>query len=169
MNAFAEFGLKPQLQVNLDEIKQRYLKLSAERHPDQGGEEDALGRLNRARQILISDRQRLKHFLELNEGEASSAITTVPESLVDCFMKAATLFRRCDVLKKERRGAESVLEKAALQDQALALWEEMQGLVGELERCCRVLRDALPEMDKVWIGSEEQRQQVRIGIWLFLF
>jgi curved DNA-binding protein CbpA len=163
MNAFQIFGVDPFPAIDMDEVKKRYLEWSASTHPDVGGAESsgAFAELNEAYKILSSDRLRLKHLLELCGMKDPGAISAVPRNLGDLFMKAGGVLNASNRLIKEKAGAESVLEQAALQGELLEKIDELQELLSELSALRSGLRERLAALNLSWQNNPQKVEELK--------
>jgi DnaJ-domain-containing protein 1 len=129
-----------------DALKQTFLALSAQAHPDRvhnapEPERQAAGRryteLNAAYQCLREPKERLRHLLELESGARPADIQQVPAELTEPFFEIGRLCREADALIAEKakttspvlrarlfeRGAES-LEQLAARQQGIGVRRE---------------------------------------------
>jgi DnaJ-domain-containing protein 1 len=107
---------RPWLDVN--NLKQKFLALSAEVHPDRvhGASEqekksanERYTQLNAAFQCLSSPRDRVRHFLELELGRKPDDLDRVPNELMDAFMVVGQILREADAFLVEKQKASSPL------------------------------------------------------------
>src|SRR5688500_7123106 len=94
-----------------DALKQKFLPLSAEVHPDRvhnavGAERDTANRtyaeLNAAYNVLREPRDRLIHLLELELGQKPRDIQKIPPGTMDLFVEVGQTCRDADAFLAER-------------------------------------------------------------------
>ena len=104
-------------------LKEKFLALSAEVHPDrvhQASDADKLAatqrytQLNAAYNCLREPRERLRHLLELELGQKPSDLTNVPNDLMDLFFSVGKLLREVDAFVAEKGRATSPLLQVQL-------------------------------------------------------
>jgi curved DNA-binding protein CbpA len=101
-----------------DELKNKFLTLSAQAHPDRVHQADCAARevahqryaaLNAAYQCLRDPKQRLGHLLELELGAKPGDVQQVPQDLVDLFAEVGPLCRQVDEFLAENAKVTSPL------------------------------------------------------------
>ncbi len=127
---FAVMGLPRSAWLDGEMLKERFHRLSAERHPDTpGGSGAEFAILNEAWQTLREPVSRLRHFLELTAPETIVASGGAPAELGDLFMDIATLKQLAGAMGKPA----SPLGRALLEPRRLALMERFSGVEGRLK------------------------------------
>ena len=122
-----------------DELKERFHRLGAVRHPDApGGSAAEFSTLNEAWQTLRDPVSRLRHFLQLTEPESLPTSNQAPAELGDLFMAVAMLKQSCQQLSASREKAASPIARALVEPQRL-------GLLGTLEAVHGRVRQAVQE------------------------
>lgn len=122
---FAVMGLPRSAWLDGEVLKERFHRLSAERHPDApGGSGAAFSALNEAWQALREPVSRLRHFLELTAPESLAGSDGAPAELGDLFMDIATLKQLAGAMEKPS----SPLARALLEPRRLALLERFSGV-----------------------------------------
>ncbi len=133
---FAVLGIPRAAWVDAEELKARFHRLSAVRHPDAaGGSGAAFTELNAAWQALRDPAGCLRHFLELEHpvALAGAATTTAPAELADLFMDIAGLRQTAQKFGAKFAAASSPLTKAMLEPERIALRARLAALTTELE------------------------------------
>ena len=126
---FAVMGLPRSAWLDGEELKERFHRLSAERHPDApGGSGAAFSGLNEAWQTLREPVSRLRHFLELTAPESLAASGGAPSELGYLFMDIATLKQLAGAMEKPA----SPLARALLEPRRLALLDRLSGVEARL-------------------------------------
>ena len=151
---------RPRLDPN--RLRQTFLSLAAEAHPDRthnapADEQAAANRryaeLNAAYQCLAEPKSRLLHLLELERGVKPADIQSIPPALADLFAGIVGVCRQADAFLLERDKVTSPLLKIQWFERAQAWIEHLQewqknlaGLRGELDARLKALDEAWPEV-----------------------
>ena len=133
---FAVLGVPRAAWADAEELKTRFHRLSAVRHPDAaGGDSTAFTDLNAAWQTLRDPAGCLRHFLELEHPDAlaSASTTTAPAELADVFMDIAGLRQAAQKFAAKFAAASSPLTKAMLEPERVALRTRLAALASDLE------------------------------------
>jgi curved DNA-binding protein CbpA len=137
-----------------EELKQKFLTLSATVHPDkvhqlnEAGQDQAqqhYAELNAAYNCLRDPRNRLKHLLELERGSVPKDIQQIPPDLMDVFMEVGQLCRQADAFLVEKDKVSSPLLKVQLFERGQDWTEKLQ----QLQNSISVRRESLMEELKV--------------------
>lgn len=150
---FAVMGLPRAAWIDAEELKERFHRLSASRHPDAGGGSAAgFAELNAAWQTLRDPVARLRHFLELTAPGSATVSPGPPAELGDLFMEIAGLKHEVQQFSAARHKAGSPLARAILEPARLELvrrssciTERLSTLIVETEACLRGGEDS-PEV-----------------------
>ncbi|MEO6785038.1 MAG: DnaJ domain-containing protein [Chthoniobacteraceae bacterium] len=133
---FAVLGIPRTAWVDAEELKARFHRLSAERHPDAaGGDGAAFTELNAAWQTLREPAGCLRHFLEIEypNALASAGTAHAPPELADLFMDIAALRQAAQKFGAKIAAASSPLTKAMLEPERVALRTRTAALTSEIE------------------------------------
>lgn len=126
---FAVLGVPRAAWVDAEELKTRFHKLSAERHPDAaGGDGAAFTELNAAWQALREPAGCLRHFLELEHPDALASAGQTPAELADLFMDIAAFRQAAQKFGAKYSAATSPLTKAVLEAERVALHTRLDAL-----------------------------------------
>ena len=143
---FAVLGVPRAAWAIAEELKSRFHRLSAERHPDAaGGSDAAFTELNSAWQTLRDPAGCLRHFLELEHPDALAGANpaTAPAELADLFMDIATLRQSAQKFAAKFAAASSPLTKAMLEPERVAVRTRLAALTSEIETRCSRFNSAL--------------------------
>lgn len=164
-NAFQVFNLEPAAYVDTDALKNRYLTLSAQSHPDSSSAPDPAQfiLIQKAYECLSSDRLRLMCLLGVLGEDETKSLINVSQELGDLFMEVATQLAHADSLIKERTQAESNLEKALLEPRILTGIDELQSLQKNLNNRRTSHHSALKEL------SQENREKIKYYVIEFSY
>src|ERR1700722_19060937 len=109
--------------IDPEALKQNFLALSAQVHPDRVHNAPAAERqaadgrfsqLNGAYNCLRDPNERLRHFLELEQGTKLKDIQNVPPETTDLFFETGRLCKEADAFLEEKSRAGSPVLKARL-------------------------------------------------------
>lgn len=144
---FAVLGLPRAAWVDAEDLKARFHKLSAERHPDSaGGDGEAFAELNAAWQALREPAGCLRHFLELQHPDALASAGQTPPELADLFLDIAAFRQAAQKFAVKFLTASSPLTKAVLEPERIALRTRLRALAADVETraadCVVALRSA---------------------------
>jgi len=145
--------------LDTDELKQRFLVLSAEMHPDrvhsasEAAKRAAQHRyteLNAAFQCLSRPRERVRHFLELETGTKGEQLQNVPSVLMDFFMEFSSLCRQTDSFLAEKAAAHSPLLRVQLFERGQEWSEKISAVQKRLEDWRQETETELKRLDSEW-------------------
>jgi curved DNA-binding protein CbpA len=150
-----------------DRLRQTFLALAADAHPDRvhnasEAEKAAANRhyaeLNAAWQCLADPKTRLLHLLELERGNRPAEIQTIPPALADWFAGIAVVCQEADGFLLEREKVTSPLlkiqwfERAQVWIERLQAWQKnLGGLRGELD-------ERLKQLDQAWVKTGDRKE-----------
>jgi DnaJ-domain-containing protein 1 len=151
-----------------DALKQKFLALSAQAHPDRfhsapEPERSAADRrfadLNRAWQCLREPRERLRHLLALELGARPTNSQSVPAELGGSFFEVGQLCREASAFLDERNRVASPLLRAQFYERG-AEWSER---LLEMQRQINQSRDRvlaeIRAIDAVWTAAAANPEQ----------
>jgi DnaJ-domain-containing protein 1 len=158
--ALLEEPRRPWLDPDL--LKQKFLSISAELHPDRvhGASADEKRNaqtrytdLNTAYQVLREPRDRLAHLLELESGKKPSAIQNAPADLMEVFLEVGVICRDADKLADAKKAESSPLLQAGLFERGLLLSEKLSDLQHKVKERSAAAENSLRELDERWNPS----------------
>jgi curved DNA-binding protein CbpA len=158
--------------IDTDLLKQKFLALSAEVHPDRvhGGEEsgkraaqERYAELNAAYNCMREPKDRLAHLLELETGAKPKQVQNVPSDLMDAFMEITNECRGADAFLAEKNATTSPLLKLQLFERGQEWTEKLMKLQGKINSWREELMGRVKEMDGEWernreLGSAERQK-----------
>lgn len=148
--------------LDADLLKQKFLALSANLHPDRihsAGESDKSNatkkftELNSAYNCLAEPKLRLLHLLELELGAKPKDIQTIPAALADLFAEVADHCRSADAFLAEKNKATSPLLRVQLFERGQDWIEKLNGLQQTLNALREKLHRELRALDAKWISA----------------
>lgn len=156
MNHFTRFGLESRPWIDLEGLKETFLKLSAETHPDKvtpaekSSSERQFRELNESYNVLRNTRARLLHLMELSGLPKQEQVQDVPASALELFPVIASATKRADALIREKAAAGSPMLKVQLMERGLQEIETLQELQGRIRESIRQIEDTLKALASGW-------------------
>jgi DnaJ-domain-containing protein 1 len=151
-----------------DLLKQKFLVLSANAHPDKihsASESDKTAttkiftELNAAFNCLVEPKRRLLHLLELESGAKPKDIQTIPSALADLFAEVATVCHKADSFLAEKSKVTSPLLQVQLFERAQDWIEQLNSLQRKLNELREQLTDELKSLDAKWVAADATTQR----------
>lgn len=158
-DGFALLGLDRRPWLEEENVKARFLALSADCHPDRVHARSAEAKaaaqarfveLNAAYQCLREPRERLRHLLELETGQRPQAIDTAPEGLMDLFLEVGRVCREVDGFLTERARTASPLLRIPFLERDLEWRDRLSALRRRIENSIERLNETLRALDAAW-------------------
>jgi len=149
--------------LDADLLKQKFLALAADAHPDRvhnASESEKAevtrryAQLNAAYHCLAEPKLRLLHLLELELGAKPKDIQTIPAALADLFAEVAKNCRNADGFLAEKSKATSPLVQVQLFERGQDWVEKLNGLQRKLNELREQLTDRLKSLDAEWISAD---------------
>lgn len=156
--------------LDTEALKDRFLRLSADLHPDRhhaapAEEREACARrytdLNSAYQTLRDARARALHLLELESGARPRDIQRIPPGTMDLFTAIGQACRDVDAYLAERRAVASPMLKVRLFQRGMEWVETLKGLQQQVQARQRDLEHQLRGLNPAWdtappVGSADR-------------
>lgn len=167
---FALFNEMRRPWLDSDSLKQKFLALSANIHPDKihsAGESEKsaaakqFAELNAAYNCLLEPKSRLLHLLELELGAKPKEIQQIPPALADLFAEIAASCQKADDLIAEKSKVTSPLLQVQLFERAQEWIEKLNSLQKTLNKLRDELTVELKSLDENWI---ENNLEARDGL-----
>jgi hypothetical protein len=163
MDYFALLNEPRRAWLEPDLLKQKFLALSANLHPDKihsASENDKLAatkkftEFNAAYNCLVEPKLRLLHLLELELGAKPKDIQTIPAALADLFAEVANSCRSADGFLAEKTKATSPLVQVQLFERGHDWVEKLNILQRKLNELRDKLTVELKSLDAQWISAD---------------
>jgi curved DNA-binding protein CbpA len=171
-DAFALLGVPRRPWLDAEVLKQRFLSLSGECHPDRlhdapeaekHAAQERFTQLNRAYQSLLGPRERLLHLAELELGRKTAEVQDIPSDLMSLFFEVGKICRKADALIVEKTAETSPLLKVQMFARGQEQIEELQ----KVKREVAVSRDALlteiKNLDNGWEATDASETSSRLA------
>lgn len=169
-DAFALFNEPRQPWLDAEALKQKFLALSSEVHPDRTHNapetekqktNERYSELNAAYNTIREPRDRLLHLLELEQGAKPSDIQRIPPGTMDLFVEVGQLCRDVDTFLVERRKVTSPLLKVQMFERGMEWTDKLQALQQRINAKRDELAAELQQMNSLWdaappIGSPQR-------------
>lgn len=142
-----------------EDLKQKFLALSAAVHPDRVhclGEADRVAaqqryvELNSAYHCLRAPKDRLRHLLELEQGAVPGDIERIPTDLMDLSLEVGNACRAADGLAAEKSKITSPLLRVQLFERGQELTERLTALARKIGARHESLIQELKKIDAGW-------------------
>ena len=153
-----------------DDLKQRFLKLSAEMHPDRvhGASEaerreaqERFTELNSAFQSLSRPRNLVRHLLELETGSRGEQLQNVPSELMDFFIEFSSICRAADAFLAEKSAAQSPLLRVQLFERGQEWSGKISAVQQRLEQWRQEAEAELKRLDEEWPRNWNEQNRAR--------
>ncbi len=163
--------------LEAEALKEKFLALSAEVHPDRvhlSSEADKLAanrrytELNAAYHCLREPRDRLRHLLELELGKKPSDLTNVPDDLMDLFFGVGKVLKETDAFIVEKSKATSPLLQVQFFERGQEWIEKLGGLRQTINSRREPLINELKSLSPTWDGKPQKPLERLLEIWRLL-
>lgn len=154
--------------IDPDLLKQKFLALSAEVHPDRvhGAPEsekraaqERYTELNAAYNRLREPKERLAHLLELETGAKPKQVQNVPPDLMDAFMEITNVCRGADAFLAEKAATTSPLLKLQLFEEGQEWTEKLMTLQKKINSWREELMGRLKSIDTDWERNRDSKRE----------
>ena len=145
--------------LETEALKQKFLALSREVHPDrvhsvtEAEKQQATqhySELNSAYNILREPKERLLHLLELESGAKPRDVQRIPPGTMDLFVEVGQLCREVDAFLSERSKVTAPLLKVQMFERGMDWTDKLQALQQRVNARRDELAAELQQMNKVW-------------------
>jgi molecular chaperone HscB len=145
--------------LDVEALKERFLKLSSAVHPDRfhhaaeaerQAATERYAELNAAFQCLSEPKDRLLHLYELEAGERPKDIQRIPPGTMDLFVEVGQLCRDVDAFLAERAKAESPMVKVQLFARGLEWVDKLQQVQAHVNAKREELMAELEKLNVAW-------------------
>src|SRR5712691_11297429 len=136
-DCFALLGEAHRPWLDPDSLKQKFLTLSAQVHPDRAHNRNETERnaahlryleINAAYNRLRDPKERLRHLLELERGSKPNELQEIPPDLMNVFMEVSQLCRDTDAFLAEKAKVTSPLLRVQLFERSQAWTDKLMTL-----------------------------------------
>ncbi|MFN7138243.1 MAG: DnaJ family molecular chaperone [Limisphaerales bacterium] len=145
--------------LDVDELKQKFLQLSSEVHPDRVHNASPLEKesankryaeLNAAYNVLREPKDRLIHLLELELGSKPKDIQRIPPSTMDLFVEVGQTCRDADAFITEKGTVTSPMMKVQMFERGMEWTDKLNALQQKINHKRDELLEELKQLNAVW-------------------
>lgn len=170
-DSFALFHEPRRPWLDNEKLRQKFLALSAQVHPDRVHNESAERRsaaqhqyaeLNAAYRRLTEPRTRLLHLLELERGARPGDIQHIPADAAELFARVTQVGREADVLLTEKRRLSSPLLQVDLFARSQSCLDQLAEMELALKGRQEQLTTELVTIDSVWMDTQPNSSERKL-------
>jgi curved DNA-binding protein CbpA len=145
------------------ELKQKFISLSAENHPDRNNQLIAgapdFAAVNAAYQCLRVTPVRLAHLLELETGAKPAPVQNIPNELMDWAFEVGGLVREVETLLKEKARNSSPMVAVQYFEKLMAGTDRLNAVKSRIQQAMAPLDRELQELNVFWTGAEQHSKR----------
>lgn len=167
---FALLDEPRRLWLDPDQLKVKFLALSAEAHPDKmpanrpadrATADHRFASLNAAYHCLRNPKDRLRHWLELELGDLPKDLQEIPADLADLFTEVGRFRRDANAFLAASADIQSPLLRVRAFTEAQEWTDRLRALqAGLSSRQTKLMRE-LPNLDSEWVASKHDPERGR--------
>lgn len=139
-------------------LKERFLALSSECHPDKVEDRTQssidFATLNKAYQTLRNSRERILHLLELEHVASAPHVQSVPDVVLPFFPPVASLTKQLDEFLDRKKSAASPMLQVQLFEEGLDWTGKLQAFQPQLADAINALELELKELNAAYADVE---------------
>jgi DnaJ-domain-containing protein 1 len=171
-DCFALLGEPRRPWIDPEALRQKFLSLSAEFHPDRVhhasdaekySAQQRYTDINAAYQCLRDPKERLRHFLELERGTRPPEVQTIPPPLMNLFMDVSAMCREADAFLAEQDKVSSPLLRVPLFERGQQHLQKLSVLTLEIKSRRDQLLAELKAIDAGWAAMKDPDPLARIA------
>jgi len=158
-DCFALLGEPRRPWLDAEALKNKFLLLSAEVHPDRvhnsgplekQAAQDRYTAVNAAYQCLRHPKERLRHLLQLELGTRPAEVEQILPEMMDLFLQVSERCRQADAFLADKEKTNSPLLQVALFEPGQKLLEQLNALQKEIQTRQQGLEAELMKLDEQW-------------------
>ena len=147
LDCYEELSQKRCLELNSDNLREKFQELSKCHHPDAGGDELVFSRINRAHSILFNPSSRVEHLYELLFQDSIRTDGPLSSNLMELFSEIGELTISADgLIKKKEKTLTSVGEALIAKDIA-NLQTQLFEMNGKVRGAKSAILKTFPDID----------------------
>ena len=148
-DAFALFDFERRPLIDEGTLKERYLRLAANRHPDApGGDDEDFHLLQEAYKVLREPATRLRHLIELEFPNHVPAGGHAPHA--ELFLRAGSAVQAARAVSQRLEKANSALARALLSPEIAEALRQIREACEAVRKADNELADELRALDARW-------------------
>jgi curved DNA-binding protein CbpA len=156
VDAFSLFDLERRPVISEPALKEKYLQMAADRHPDtSGGDDEDFHLVQEAYKILRDPTARLRHLLDLQFPGQRKDGGHAPHA--ELFMRAGNAVQAARAVSQRLDSASSTLARALLSPEIAAALRQIREAFAAVQKADDELTAQLEDLDRRWpeISPEE--------------
>ena len=147
LDCYEELSQKRCLELNSDNLREKFQELSKCHHPDAGGDELVFSRINRAHSILFNPSSRVEHLYELLFKDSIRTDGRLSSNVMELFSEIGELTISADgLIKKKEKTLTSVGEALIAKDIA-NLQTQLFEMNGKVRGAKSAILKTFPDID----------------------
>ena len=147
LDCYEELSQKRCLELNSDNLREKFQELSKCHHPDAGGDELVFSRINRAHSILFNPSSRVEHLYELLFQDSIRTDGPLSSNVMELFSEIGELTISADgLIKKKEKTLTSVGEALIAKDIA-KLQTQLFEMNGKVRGAKSAILKTFPDID----------------------
>ena len=147
LDCYEELSQKRCLELNSDNLREKFQELSKSHHPDAGGDEVVFSRINRAHSILFNPSSRVEHLYELLFQDSIRTDGALSSNVMELFSEIGELTISVDgLIKKKEKTLTSVGEALIAKDIA-NLQTQLFEMNGKVRGAKSAILKTFPDID----------------------
>jgi curved DNA-binding protein CbpA len=166
-DAFAVFGISRRPLIDETALKERYLRLAADRHPDASeGDDEEFHVVQDAYKTLRDPAARLRHLLELTFPSFRRDGGEVPHA--ELFLRAGNAVQAARMVWQRIETTSSALAKALLSPEIAEALRDIREASGFVQEAEEKLESQLEDLDAQWPGVSPEELSALATAFRFL-
>jgi curved DNA-binding protein CbpA len=166
-DAFAVFRISRRPLIDESKLKETYLKLAADRHPDASrGDEEEFHRIQEAYKTLRDPATRLRHLLELTFPTFRGNGGDVPHA--EIFMRAGRAVQAARAVWQRLEHTSSAVAKALLSPEIAEALRQIRAASGFVQQADDDLAKQLQDLDSRWPNISPQELSALASAFRFV-
>lgn len=157
--------------IDEDLLKEKFLTLSSQVHPDRMHQasptarkeaDEGYAEINTAYNCLRETKHRLRHLLELETGRKPDEIQIIPSQLMDFAFEIGRVCKEADEILMEKTKAASAILKVQFFERSQQIADSLMALQRRIGEQRNTLLAELKMMNPVWDSDEKPRLLKRV-------
>ena len=148
-DCYEELSQKRCLELNSDNLREKFQELSKRYHPDAGGDEVVFSRINRAHSILFNPSSRVEHLYELLFQDSIRTDGPLSSNVMELFSEIGELTILADGLIKKREKTLTSLGEALIAKDMADLQTQLFEMNGKVRGAKSAILETFPVIDQL--------------------
>ena len=147
LDCYEELSQKRCLELNPDDLREKFQELSKRYHPDAGGDEVVFSRINRAHSILFNPSSRVEHLYELLFQDSIRTDGPLSSNVMELFSEIGELTINADGLIKKKEKTLTSLGEALIAKDIAKLQTQLFEMNGKVRGAKSAILKTFPDID----------------------